>query len=71
MNIIIIHEMIAYALMQSGQLEYASSDLAFPELIKTSLPSDLRGLVAGGLHNKIVFIGRITTVVLVILGIAR
>jgi solute:Na+ symporter, SSS family len=99
--IFIIPGIIAYALLQSGQLEYASSDQAFPALVKTLLPSGLRGLVAGGLlaalmsslaavfnssstlftidvykklkpetpDKKLVFIGRIATVVLVILGI--
>ena len=47
--IFIIPGIIAYALMQSGQIEYASSDQAFPTLVKTLLPSGLRGLVAGGL----------------------
>ena len=99
--IFIIPGIIAYALLQSGQLEYTSSDQAFPALVKTLLPSGLRGLVAGGLlaalmsslaavfnssstlftidiykklkpetpEKKLVFIGRIVTVVLVILGI--
>jgi len=99
--IFIIPGIIAYALLQSGQLEYTSSDQAFPALVKTLLPSGLRGLVAGGLlaalmsslaavfnssstlftidiykklkpetpDKKLVFIGRIVTVVLVILGI--
>jgi len=99
--IFIIPGIIAYALLQSGQLEYSSSDQAFPALVKTLLPSGLRGLVAGGLlaalmsslaavfnssstlftidiykklkpetpEKKLVFIGRVATVVLVILGI--
>jgi SSS family solute:Na+ symporter len=99
--IFIIPGIIAYALLQSGQLEYTSSDQAFPALVKTLLPSGLRGLVAGGLlaalmsslaavfnssstlftidiykklkpetsEKKLVFIGRIVTVVLVIFGI--
>ncbi|MEN8191416.1 MAG: sodium:solute symporter [Bacteroidota bacterium] len=99
--IFIIPGIIAYALLQSGQLEYTSSDQAFPALVKTLLPSGLRGLVAGGLlaalmsslaavfnssstlftidiykklkpetpEKKLVFIGRVVTVILVILGI--
>ncbi len=41
--------LIAFALAKSGQLELASSDQAFPTLVKTLLPVGLRGLVAGGL----------------------
>ncbi|NOX65396.1 MAG: sodium/solute symporter [Chlorobi bacterium] len=47
--IFIIPGIIAYALLQSGQLDYASSDQAFPTLVKTLLPSGFRGLIAGGL----------------------
>ncbi len=99
--IFIIPGIIAYALLQSGQLDYATSDQAFPTLVKTLLPSGFRGLVAGGLlaalmsslaavfnssstlftidiykklkpetsEKKLVFIGRIATGVLVVLGI--
>lgn len=99
--IFIIPGIIAYALLQSGQLHYASSDQAFPTLVKTLLPSGFRGLIAGGLlaalmsslaavfnssstlftidiykklkpetsEKQLVVIGRIATVVLVVLGI--
>ncbi|VAX18473.1 Sodium/sugar cotransporter [hydrothermal vent metagenome] len=99
--IFIIPGIIAYALLQSGQLHYASSDQAFPTLVKTLLPTGFRGLIAGGLlaalmsslaavfnssstlftidiykklkpetsEKKLVFIGRIATGVLVVLGI--
>ena len=41
--------LIAYAMLNSGQLNYDSSDQAFPALVKELLPSGMRGLVAGGL----------------------
>ena len=41
--------LIAYAMLNSGQLNYESSDQAFPTLVKELLPSGMRGLVAGGL----------------------
>lgn len=41
--------LIAFAMVKSGQLNYESSDQAFPTLVKELLPSGMRGLVAGGL----------------------
>ena len=41
--------LIAYALSNSGQLTYGSSDQVFPTLVRELLPSGMRGLVAGGL----------------------
>ncbi len=39
----------AYALAKTGQLNLGASDQAFPTLVKTLLPTGLRGLVVGGL----------------------
>jgi SSS family solute:Na+ symporter len=39
----------AYALAKSGQLNLGAADQAFPTLVKTLLPTGLRGLVVGGL----------------------
>ncbi len=39
----------AYALAKTGQLTLGSADQAFPTLVKTLLPTGLRGLVVGGL----------------------
>lgn len=39
----------AFALSQTGQLQFATSDQAFPTLVKALLPIGLRGLVVGGL----------------------
>ena len=36
-------------MLKTGQLNYESSDQAFPTLVKELLPSGMRGLVAGGL----------------------
>ena len=47
--IFIVPGMIAFALKQSGTLEMARSDLAFPTLVTTLLPAGLKGLVVGGL----------------------
>ncbi|MBN2031486.1 sodium:solute symporter [bacterium] len=47
--IFFIPGLIAFALAQSGKLELASADQAFPTLVKTILPVGLRGLIAGGL----------------------
>ncbi len=41
--------LIAYAMLKTGQLQYNSSDQAFPTLVKELLPAGMRGLVAGGL----------------------
>ncbi len=47
--IFIIPGIIAYALTKTGQLNLPESDMAFPALVKTLLPTGIRGLVAGGL----------------------
>jgi SSS family solute:Na+ symporter len=39
----------AYALVKTGQLNLGTADQAFPTLVKTLLPTGLRGLVVGGL----------------------
>jgi SSS family solute:Na+ symporter len=39
----------AFALSQTGQIQLAASDQAFPTLVKALLPIGLRGLVVGGL----------------------
>jgi SSS family solute:Na+ symporter len=39
----------AYALVKTGQLSLGTADQAFPTLVKTLLPTGLRGLVVGGL----------------------
>jgi SSS family solute:Na+ symporter len=47
--IFLIPGVIAFALAQSGQLDLAEADQAFPAMVATLLPAGLRGLVAGGL----------------------
>ncbi len=47
--IFLVPGLIAFALAQSGRLELAEADQAFPALVATLLPAGLRGLVAGGL----------------------
>jgi len=47
--IFIIPGVMAFALAKSGQLEFATSDQAFPTMVKALLPIGLRGLVVGGL----------------------
>jgi len=47
--IFIIPGVIAYALVQTGQLNLPASDQAFPVMVRALLPVGLRGLVAGGL----------------------
>ncbi|HUU52384.1 MAG: sodium:solute symporter [Candidatus Aminicenantaceae bacterium] len=47
--IFIIPGVIAYALSQTGHFQLLEADQAFPTLVKTLLPTGLRGLVAGGL----------------------
>ncbi len=47
--IFLIPGVIAFALAQSGQLDLAEPDQAFPVMVATLLPAGLRGLVAGGL----------------------
>lgn len=47
--IFLIPGLIAYALAESGRLDLADPDQAFPTLVAALLPAGLRGLVAGGL----------------------
>ncbi len=47
--IFLIPGLVAFALAESGRLELAEADQAFPALVATLLPAGLRGLVAGGL----------------------
>ena len=47
--IFMVPGLIALALVNSGELELASADQAFPTLVATLLPVGVRGLVAGGL----------------------
>jgi SSS family solute:Na+ symporter len=47
--IFIIPGVMAFALAKTGQLEFATSDQAFPTMVRALLPIGLRGLVVGGL----------------------
>ncbi len=47
--IFVLPGVIAYALVQSGELELAAPDQALPALVGTLLPVGLRGLVVAGL----------------------
>jgi SSS family solute:Na+ symporter len=47
--IFIVPGMVAYALVQTGQMDIAASDQALPALVSALLPAGVRGLVAGGL----------------------
>ena len=47
--IFLIPGLVAFALAQSGRLDLAEADQAFPALVAALLPAGLRGLVAGGL----------------------
>ncbi len=47
--IFLIPGIIAFALAQKGVLSYEKADEVFPVLVKTLLPTGLKGLVAGGL----------------------
>lgn len=47
--IFLIPGIIAFALKQSGALDYEVADQVFPTMVKTLLPVGIRGLVAGGL----------------------
>lgn len=47
--IFLIPGLIATALVSAGKIELTSADSTFPTLVKTLLPSGLRGLIAGGL----------------------
>ncbi len=99
--IFLIPGLIATALAAQGKIELTSADSAFPTLVKTLLPTGLKGLIAGGLlaalmsslasvfnscstlftmdiykkvkpetsEKQLVFVGRIATGVVVILGI--
>ncbi len=52
--IFIIPGIIAYALVQTGEIQaYESADQAFPHLVKTILPVGLRGLLAAGLLSAL------------------
>ena len=100
--IFMIPGLIAYALANSGKIQLAQSDQAFPTLVKTLLPVGLRGILAGGIlaalmsslasvynacstlftldiyqkikpqtsDKELVKVGRITTAVVVVLGMA-
>jgi solute:Na+ symporter, SSS family len=99
--IFLIPGLIATALAAQGKIELTSADSAFPTLVKTLLPTGLKGLIAGGLlaalmsslasvfnscstlftmdiykkvkpetsEKQLVFVGRIATGVVVVLGI--
>jgi SSS family solute:Na+ symporter len=47
--IFMIPGLIAFVLKQQGKLDMASSDTAFPTLVKEIMPFGLRGILAGGL----------------------
>jgi SSS family solute:Na+ symporter len=47
--IFLIPGLIAYALVNSGKIQLADSNQAFPTLVKTLLPVGLRGILAGGI----------------------
>jgi SSS family solute:Na+ symporter len=47
--IFLIPGLIATALAAQGKIELTSADSAFPTLVKTLLPTGLKGLIAGGL----------------------
>ena len=47
--IFLVPGLIALALAQSGRLDLAEADQAFPALVAALLPTGVRGLVAGGL----------------------
>jgi solute:Na+ symporter, SSS family len=47
--IFLVPGLIAAALAATGKLQLESTDQAFPALVKTLLPSGLKGLIAGGL----------------------
>jgi SSS family solute:Na+ symporter len=47
--IFLIPGLIATALVAQGKIELTSADSAFPTLVKTLLPTGLKGLIAGGL----------------------
>jgi len=47
--IFILPGVMAYVLANSGKLQLASADQAFPTMVMTLIPIGLRGLVAGGL----------------------
>lgn len=47
--IFLIPGVIAFALSKQGVLTYEKSDQVFPVLVKTLLPTGIKGLVAGGL----------------------
>jgi SSS family solute:Na+ symporter len=47
--VFLIPGLMAYALANSGKIQLAQADQAFPTLVKTLLPVGLRGLLAGGI----------------------
>ena len=47
--IFMIPGLIAYALVNSGKIQLADSNQAFPTLVKTLLPVGVRGILAGGI----------------------
>jgi solute:Na+ symporter, SSS family len=47
--IFVVPGLVAYALVQRGQLQLSSPDQALPALVRTLLPVGLRGLVVAGL----------------------
>src|SRR5690606_8024270 len=47
--VFLIPGLIAASLANTGRIELAQSDQAFPTLVKNLLPIGLRGLIAGGL----------------------
>ncbi len=47
--IFMIPGLIAYALANSGKIQLAQSDQAFPTLVKALLPVGIRGILAGGI----------------------
>jgi solute:Na+ symporter, SSS family len=99
--IFVIPGVIAYVLVQQGQLELAVSDHALPALVGTLLPAGLRGIVVAGLlaalmsslssvfnststlitwdvyrklrpdasEQRLVWVGRLSTGVLVVFGL--
>ena len=47
--IFVIPGVIAFALAKTGKLDLTSADQAFPAMVKTLLPTGIRGLIVGGL----------------------
>lgn len=51
--IFLIPGVIAYAMTKTGQMQIDDPNQAFPTIVKTLLPSGVRGLVAGGLLSAL------------------